>query len=219
MKENMRAGLFIVALVLIVPMIARSQAKIQKLLVSGFPGSVPVIRVDGRNYVEIESLVQLVSGSLSFSGNQITLTLPGPVQAEPPAPATKAGLSRDFLRAGIEEFSTIREWHSALAFAIENQLAVTRLVLGPYETLATKNLHLAQVAATTEVDQRAAQMITNEYQKMKQLSDRYLALREAANYIDADALTNDPLDQSIMTCAKYLATVASGGEFDDAPCR
>ncbi len=218
MKENMRTVLFIVALTLIVPLIARSQAKIQKLAVSGYEGSVPVMQIEGRNYVEIESLVQLVSGSLSFSGNQITLTLPASSGNE--AAVTKAGLSADFLRTGIEEISTIREWHSALALAIENQFPVTNIVLGPYETQATKNLRLAQVAAATEMDQRAAQMIANEYQKMKQLSDNYLAQRGAANYINANALTNDPLDQSVIACGRSLGAMVAGGQFiDDANCR
>lgn len=217
MKENMRAVLFVVALALIVPLIAMSQAKVERLAVNGFPGSVPVRPIDGKNYVEIDALAQLVSGSLSFNGNQVTLSLTGTGNE---TAVTKAGLSKDFLRAGIEEISTIREWHSALQTAIENQFPVAREVLGPYETQATKDLHLAQAAATTEPDQHAVQMVANEYQKMKQLSDNYLAQRQAATYIDANALTSDPLNQSVIACGRALGAMAAGGQFvDDANCR
>ncbi len=213
----MRNVWWIVALAMIVPVLAMSQGKILRMAVSGYTGSAPVTQINGKNYVEVEALAQLVSGSLSFHGNQMTLTLTG----NEAAPAEdKVGLSKDFLRAGIEELSTIREWHSALTTAIENQFPVTREVLGPYETSATKNLRLAQVAATTDADRKAAQLITNEYQKMKQLNDSFLAKRTAATYINADALTNDTLDQSVIACGRSLGAMAASGQFtDDGTCR
>jgi hypothetical protein len=211
----MRSVWWIVALAMIVPVLAMSQGKIQQLAVSGHTGSVPVTQINGKNYVEVEALAQLVSGSLSFHGNQMTLTVSEATTAE-----EKAGLSRDFLRAAIEGMSTIREWHSVLATAIENQFPVAREVLGPYETSATKNLRLAQVAATTDADRKAAQLITNEYQKMKELSDSYLAKRAAATYIEADALTNDALNQSVIACGRSLGAMAASGQFtDDGTCR
>jgi hypothetical protein len=147
----------------------------------------------------------------------MTLSLTG---NEAAAAEEKVGLSRDFLRAGIEEMSTIREWHSALATAIENQFPVTPEVLGPYETSATKNLRLAQVAATTDADRKAAQLITNEFQKMKQLSDSFLAQRAAATYINADALSSNTLNQSLIACGSSLGAMAASGQFtDDATCR
>lgn len=214
----MRKMWVIAALAIIVPAIAMSQAKILTLAVSGHSGSIPVTQINGKNYVEVEALAQLANGSLSFNGNQVTLTLSPPGSQQ--TPAEKAGLTTDFLRAGIEEMSTIREWHTALATAIENQNPVTPEVLGPYEIQATKNLRIAQVAATTEADQHASQLITDEYQKMKQLSDEYLAKRAAATYIDANALTNDTLNQSVIACGKALANMAASGQFtDDAACR
>jgi hypothetical protein len=213
----MRKLLWIVALAMIMPVIVMSQGKIQRLAVSGHTGSVPVIQINGKNYVEVAALAQLVSGSLSFHGSQMTLTLTG--NEAVPAEET-VGLSRDFLRAAIEEMSTVREWHSALATAIENQFPLTRELLGPLEISATKNLRLVQVAATTAADQKAAQLITNEYQKMKQLSDSFLAKRAAATYINADALTNDALNQSLIACGKSLGAMAGSGQFtDDGTCR
>ncbi len=213
----MRIVWWIVALAMIVPVPAMSQGKIQKLAVSGHTGSVPVTQINGKNYVEVEALAQLVSGSLSFHGDQMTLAL---TANEAATVEEKVGLSRDYLRAAIEEMSTIREWHSALATAIENQFPVAREVLGPYETSATKNLRLALVAATTDADRKAAQLITNEYQKMKDLSDSFMAKRAAATYIDADALTNDALNQSVIACGRSLGAMAASGQFvDEGTCR
>jgi hypothetical protein len=213
----MRKVWWIVGLAMIVPVLAMSLGKIQMLAVSGHAGSVPVTQINGKNYVEVEALAQLVSGSLSFQGNQMTLTLTG--NAAPPK-EKEVGLSKDFLRAGIEELSTIREWHGALTNAVGKQAPVIPDMMGPYETAATRNLRLAQVAATTDADKKAAQLITNEFQKMKQLSDSYLAQRAAANYINADALTNDVLNQSVIACGRFLGAMAASGQFtDDGTCR
>jgi hypothetical protein len=213
----MRKVWWVVALAIIVPVVAMSQGKILRLGVSGHTGSIPVTQISGRNYVEIEALAQLVSGSLSFHGTQMSLSL---TSSEGAGAEERVGLSRDFLRAAIEEMSTIREWHSALTTGIENQFPVTREVLGPYEISAAKNLHLAQVAATTGADQKAAQLITSEYQKMKQLSDSFLALRAAATYIAANALSNNALDQSLIACGRSLGAMAASGQFtDEDACR
>lgn len=226
MKEKMRRVWWIAALALIVPVIATSQAKIQQLAVSGQTGSVPITQIDGKNYVQVEALAQLVGGAVSFKGNQITLTLQAaaakepPTKEPPPTNAAKVGFSTEFLRAGIEEMSTIREWHSALTTAIENQVPVVPELLGPYETAATRNLRVAQAAAATDADQHAAQMITNEFQKMKQLSDYYLAQRASATYINAAALSNDPLNQSLIACGQALGAVVSSGQFtNESACR
>ncbi len=208
---------WIVAVAMIMPVIAMSQGMIHKLVVSGHTGSIPVSQINGKNYVQVEALAQLVSGTLSYGTNQMTLTLGG---NEPAAAEEKAGLSRDFLRAAIEEMSTLREWHTALLTAVENQFPVTREVLGPNETSATKNLRLAQVAAATDADQKAAQLLTNAFQKMKQLSDNFLAKRAAATYIDANALANDTLNQSLIACGRFLGAMAASGNYtDDGPCR
>jgi hypothetical protein len=213
----MRNVWWIVALAIIVPVLAMSQGKLHKLAVSGYAGSVPVTQINGKNYVEVGALAQLVSGALSFHGDQMTLSLTGTQAA---SSEEKVGLSIDFLRAGIEEMSTIREWHSALATAVENQFPVTPDLVRPYEIAATKNLRLAQAAATTDADQKAAQLITNAYGKMKQLNDDYLAKRAAATYINANALTNDTINQSLIACGRSLAAMAASRQFtDDGTCR
>jgi hypothetical protein len=200
-----------------------SQGQIKSLILSGHTDSVPVRQLNGKNYVEIEALARTANGSLSFSGDQIVLTLPPPGEnaataADAPA-APKPGFSRDFLRAGIESWSTIREWHIALASAIENQFPLGQSWLTPYQSVATTNLRLAQVAASTDSDRSAAQLIANVYEKMRQLNDKYVAQRGDLSYIAPDSLKNDPLDQSIIACGRSLGAMAASGQFaDDGTC-
>jgi len=210
---------WIIAAVIVLPILAASQIKLARLQVSGYSGSLPVTQIEGKNYVEINALAQLVGGSLTFAGSRVTFTLPG--GALPGAEAqAKKGLTGDFLRAANEEISTIREWHSVLAIAVENQFAVTPEVLGPYEAQAAKNLRLAQVAATTEDDESASQMVADHFQQMKQLSDKYLAQRAAANYINADALNNDSLNQNVVDCGHALGAMIAARRFTpDSSCR
>lgn len=226
MTRKMRFELSAIVIAAIIPVAAISQGQNQTLtlVVSGYAGSVPVTQMNGKNYVEIESLAQVVRGSIAFNGNQITLTLPLTGDSTQAAtgtnPAANRGFSTPFLRAGIETMSTIREWHTALASAIENQLPVAQDWLTPYQAQSTTNLRLTQAAVTSDADRSAMQLITNVYQKMKQLSDKYVAKRADLEYIAPDALKNDPLDHNIVACGKSLGAMAASGQFvDDGVCQ
>lgn len=110
----------IAALLLVAPLIGLSQDANQKgfLIINGQPDHVPLIQVNGRRYVDLESLTHVTNGTLSYSGNHITLNLPGP-GANASNSFLNQGFSKEFLRAGIEEMGTLREWHTALASAIQ----------------------------------------------------------------------------------------------------
>jgi hypothetical protein len=210
----------IVAVAAVVPVMASSQGPGQTLVVAGHAGSLPVALIDGRNYVDIEALARLANVSLTFDGNQYTLTLPVGGNARSVAgPTPSTGLSGEFLRAAIEAMSTVREWHSALASAIENQFPMAKGGLASYQAQARTNLRLAQTAATTEADKSAMQLMTNGYEKMTQLNDKYVRDRADMNYIAPDSLKNDPLDQSLIACGKSLGAMAASGQFtDDGSC-
>lgn len=148
----------------------------------------------------------------------ITLTA-APSSAAAEDPKANRAFSKEFLRAMIEERDAIREWHSALASAIGTKYALTPEGLGPYQARAMTNLRLALAAAKTDADQDAAPLILNEYQKMEQVSDKYLAKRAILSYIELGALKDDELDQSVVACGKSLAAMAASGQFmDDEAC-
>jgi hypothetical protein len=212
----------ILAALLAIPGMALSQAgeDIRTLAINDQPGQVPILRMQGKSYVELEALVKLTRGSLSFNGNQVTLTLPGSgASTATTAAGGKSEFSKEFLRAGIEELAVIREWRIALTNAVQNGFPVGDGWIGVYRSPALTNLRLASVAASTDSDRNAYQLLSNELDNMKKLSDRFVAAHTSQNYTPTDALKNDPLDQQILNCARSLAAMASSGQFvDDGSC-
>lgn len=225
----MLAGVLLAASGIVV---AQDANQNRTLIVNGQSANVPVIQVNGRSYVDLEALASAANGSLSYSGNMIALTLPGSpananttstnttsAPAPAPAPATNPGFSPAFLKAGIEQMATVREWHTALAAAIQNGTPVAANWLAPYRNQAAINLRLASVAIQTNSDRRAFQLLTNEFQNMAKLADNYIAARTNMTYISPDALQNDDLNQRIVACGHSLGAMAASGQFlDDGSC-
>ena len=113
----------------------------------------------------------------------------------------------------------MREWHTALASAIQNGYPVTAGMLAPYRAQATTNLRLAMTAASTDSDHSAYQLLNNEFQNMAKLSDKYIAARASMTYISPDSLQNDSLNQRFVACGHSLGAMAASGQFvDDGSC-
>jgi hypothetical protein len=181
----------------------------------GHPGQTPVIQAGGKSCVEIEALANLANGSLSFSGNQIMLTL----HASPASQSDSQGLSKSFINAGIEAMSEIREWRSALQSAVRYGFPTNDDWVTRYRDAAMTSVRLASNAASTDSDRNAAQLVSKEFDNMKQLSDKMTSARKNMTYIAPDALANDPLDKKIVNCAHSLAAMAASGQFhDDGSC-
>jgi hypothetical protein len=188
-------------------------------VLSGHSGRAPLIQINGRSYVAVDALAQLMSGSLSYQGSQITLTLPAPASAASVVPLASqhasSGFSKDFLNATIETLSDIREWRSALLNAVQNGFPVTEAWMDNYRAQASKNLHLAAIAVTTNSDRNAFQLLSKEFDHMQELGNKILTARKKLNYITPDSVKKDPLDQKILNCARSLAAMAASGRFQD----
>lgn len=227
MRTRSSLATLMLAILLAVPVLAPSQAEqeARTLIVNGQPGQVTVVQVNGRSYVDLEALARVANGSLGFNGNQITLTLPGAASMPSSATSTASapanpGFSKAFLKAGIESMSQVREWHSALANAIQNGFPLAESWLSGYRNQAAAALRLASVAVSTDSDQNASQLLTNEFENMKTLSNNYVAARQSLDYIAPNALANDALNQKIINCGHSLAAMAASGEFvDDGSCQ
>lgn len=204
--------------------VAQAAAPNVKLFVHGVPGQMAVLKVNGRSYVDVEGLTRFIGGSVVSSGNEITLTLPASSQSASAATdsASRSGnsaFSKEFLTAGIEEMSVIREWRSALVNAVQNGFALTDAFVAGYQGQASTNLRLASVAVSTESDRSAFQLLGKEFDNMQKLSNKTLKARQNMNYIPTDALKDDPLDQKILDCAHSLVSMAASGQFlDDGSC-
>lgn len=205
------------------------------LVLNGDSTDVPVIFVGGHPYVGLEALANALNGSMSSSGAMVALSLPvGSANRAPsaatasaaPAPAatqaapSNPGFSREFLNAGIEQMSTLREWHTALQTVIQNGIPLSEGLLQPYRAQATSNLRLANVAINTTADRNAYQLLNNVYVNMGKLSDKYVNMRANMTYIAPNALQNDDLNQRVMSCGRFLGAMAASGQFsDDGSCR
>ena len=195
---------------------ALSQASEQKrtLIINGQSTQVPMIEVNGHSYVGLEALVDASNGSLSYSGNTVALSVPigstSATRSEAPSQETPSnpGLSREFLKAGIEQRSTLREWHTVLATAIQNGIPLSASLLEPYRAQASTNMRLVSAAATTASNRSAYELLSNEFKNMAKLNDKYVNLRANLSYISPHAQQNDDLNQRIMACGRSLGAMA-----------
>jgi hypothetical protein len=233
MRSESPGTKWILAMLVIIPAVALSKAaqEPQTLSVNGQPTQISVVQMNGHSYVDIAALARAANGSLSYNGNQITLTLPGSSNATAPAAAparaqASAGLaansdfSKSFMRAAIEQMTIIREWRTALANAVQNGFPITDDWLSAYRSQATTALRLAFVAISTDSDNDAYGLLNSEFENMKSLSNNYVALRQSMQFIAPDSLANDPLNQKILNCGHSLAAMAANGQFvDDGSCQ
>src|SRR4051794_8906787 len=106
---SQHASLTLLALLVISANSWASQAKpkAEMLVIDGQTGQAAVIQVDGRPYVDLETLAHIANWSLSFRANRIVLNLQPDAATTPAARAlptqeNDSSLSRDFMRAGME---------------------------------------------------------------------------------------------------------------------
>ena len=199
--------------------LAQTTQHVETLTIAGQPDQAPLIRINGKSYVDIESLARIVHGSVRFQGTQTILTLPGAAVAATaqPIPAAKPPqLSGGYLSAEIEALTQIREWRAALVNAVQNNSPITDSVMSPLRRTAESKVQLAIAAATTGPDQQASALLRNEFAAMQQMSDQFVATHTAATYISPDSLDNNAQDQKITGCEQALVAMASTKQFQDA---
>jgi len=202
-------------LMLPVKVSSQSPQKANTFRISGHAGEAQILQLNGKSYVEIETLARLTQGTLSFKANQTTLTLPssdsGGQASEPHA---KAGFSTAFVQAGIEEMSVIREWRIAIVNAVQNNTPVSEDWVSTHHRLADKTLSLASSTASTDDDRGALPMLTAEFNNMQKLSELYLTLRKQASAISPDNF-DISLEDQILSCARGFVTMTESHEFQD----
>lgn len=231
MGNKLRGKLPTTLLLLFLPVVTLAQREQppRVLVVEGYAGQAEVIQKDGHAYVDLQALAEIANGSVKFKANRIILSLPGPGVSrtvEPaaertPDPANDSGLSRDFMRAGIEEIATMREWASTMAYAIQNGYQVTENWAANYREQAAHNLRLASAAASTDGDRNAVQLLTNEFEAVRAWSNKLVQERasmDTAKYaLSPNALRDDPSSQKIISCGRFLAAMLGSATFQDDP--
>jgi hypothetical protein len=217
---------FLALLIMSGTMWAQAKQQTETLVINGQTGQAAVVHVDGRTYVDLETLAHIANGSLSFNANRIVLNLPPStastsVAIAPPTQVDDSGLSRDFMRAGMEAIALMREWASPLAYSIQNGYPVTENWVLGYREQAAHGLRLASAAAATDADRGALQLLTNEFEAVREWSNKLVEARKSMNTgqysVSANALRDDPLSQKIVACGRFLAPMLASGSIQDDP--
>jgi len=196
---------------------ATAPSRSATLSIAGQPEQAPLIHVNGRSYVDVESVARLTHASVRYVGSQVVLTLPEGLQGGEGSGAAKPELSAAFLAGEIEALTAIREWRVTLVYAVQNNTPLSENWLGPLRRAADAKLQLAAAAASTELDQRTLGLLRNEFANMQQESQSFLAMRANVSEIRSDSFDNNAQDQKILACERALAQVAVSKQFQDDP--
>jgi len=216
MRRNAIQTSVMLVAILLLPLLVLLAQETSSLLIEGPHGQTRVIQVQGKNYVEVDEFARITGGSLRFVGNQIMLSLPG--SDTPAQPAT--GLSKPFLAGGIETMREILEWHAALKNAIERGYPLSDAWFGNYRRQIRSSLAQTQAAVSTDLDQKAFPLLTNEFNTMNALTDKYMKITVSRDYLAPNSLNSDALNQKLLTCWQSLASMASSNQFvDDGSCQ
>jgi hypothetical protein len=215
---------------LIISSLAAAQTGEQRrvMIINGHNGEIIVYQIDGRSFVDLESLVRVANGSISFQGNQIVLTIPAAQQANSAestvnAPPTNAGMSDTFMKAALQTLAVTRDWTNTLAYAAQHGVPGDGSRLFTFRDRASEALHLTQVAASTQSDQNALQLLTNQVNAVQTWNNTLVAQRKSMNTgqysMTPNAMQNDPTYQKITACSTFLSTMLPSGQFqDDGSC-
>src|SRR5467141_1022446 len=223
-----------------------AQTAPNKILVVNGKSAGPAVRqIDGRSYVDIETLAQITNGVVTIERHRIVLTIPAsdsgatasnaPANAVPaeagaapdsaaPADAPPAqrpqGLSRDFASAAIAALAEMREMRGAVRAMITYGLAVSDTWTQDDQGRVMTGLRQAEVAASTDADLNALQLLQNEADQLASWADEVFAARQVLNgakTVDPDALRNDPALAKIRSCGQFLNAMLVSGSFADDP--
>jgi len=217
------------------------------LIVNGQTLDAGVVLVQGRSYVDIEGLAEGMGGSVTFEANQISLTIPGPPPSEaaqtppvseapqtppvseapqtpPPstAPQTPEGMSKDFQKIAVFTLAEMREWKGAISTVVTSGIPVVGTWSQDYHDRGEADLMQAALAASTEPDRQALQLLQQQLTRLSEWADTVLGEREALNAdrtIDPNSLQKDQSLAKISKCGQFLSSMIVSGTFsDDSSC-
>src|ERR1700686_2582573 len=146
------------------------------LIVNGKTVDAGVVLVEGRSYVDIEGLAKGIGASVTFEANQIALTIPGPPPSA--APQTAEGMSKEI---AVFTLAEMREWRGAIGTAGTSGMPVVGTWSQDYHDRVAADLMHATLAASTDQDRQALQLLQNEYTVLSDWADKVLGERKALN--------------------------------------
>src|ERR1700722_9240193 len=134
------------------------------------------------------------------------------------APAEPPGISRGFAAQAIGALADMREWRGATSAMITHGLALGDAWAESYHQRVQEGLHQAQLAAITDSDRSALQLLQSEADNLTTWWNGVLAARQdlnGATTVDPDALQNSTALAKIRACSQFLNSMLVSGDFAD----
>ncbi len=195
-------------------------APTKTLVVNGNAVDAGVVQVQGRSYVDIEGLAKGIGGSVTFEGNQVSLTIP--TSSSSPAQETEEGMSKDFQKIAVFTLAEMREWKGAIGSVVSSGLPVAGTWSQDYHDRIDADLMQAALAASADPDRQALQVLQHEFELLTDWANTVLGERQALNAartIDPNSLQNDQALTKITKCGRFLSSMIVSGVFsDDSSC-
>src|SRR5579859_5398874 len=198
------------------------------LVVNGKTVPAGVRQINGRSYIDIETLVQATSGVVRIEANRVVLTIPGASSGSGSAPgdapaSNSQALSRAFAVSAIGEVSEMGEWRGAIGAMVTYGLAISGTWAQDYHNRVQTGLGQIAATAVTDGDRSALQLLTKEFDNLTEWSNEILTARQnlnGAKTVDPNALANDPQLAKITNCSSSLDGMLVSGTFsDDGSCQ
>jgi hypothetical protein len=199
--------------------LSQSSHSVHPISINGHTGQATVYQINGKSFISIEDLAQIVHGTVSYSGEQISISLPAAEEAANPSQEANATLSAQFMEDSVKALSVLEEWTTALAHAAQRGTPGdgSRIVI--FHNRAASAMRLAKAAAVSDSDQSALQLLTHHFNVVSAWSDKLIAERkrmDTAKYSTSEgAIERDETYQKITACAKFLNTMLPSGAFQD----
>ncbi|HXU21509.1 MAG TPA: hypothetical protein VN788_13080 [Verrucomicrobiae bacterium] len=203
---------------------ATPNASNKTLVVNGKAVPAGVRQINGRAYIDVETLAQATNGVVKMESNRVVLTIPGPNSTVSPGapPSNSQELSRSFAVGAIGEVSEMREWRGAIGAMVTYGLAISGSWAQDYRNRVQTGLTQLASVASTDGDRNALQLLTSEFDNLAEWSNEIFTARQnlnGAKTVDPNALSNDPQLAKITNCSSSLEGMLISGTFsDDGGC-
>jgi hypothetical protein len=207
--------------ILLGTLVSQSSHRSRSIVINGHSGDAVIYEIDGKSFVDLESLVRIGNGSIAFSQERIVLTLPAAtdISAAPLAEMSTNGLSPDFMRAAVQELAILKDWTNVMAYAIQRGVPGDGSRLQTFHDRAAEGLRLTKVAARTESDQSALVLLSNQFNAVSTWTDKLVRERrtmDTGKYsMSENALSTDETYSRISNCTKFLSNMLPSGQFQD----
>jgi hypothetical protein len=199
-------------------LLAQNPTPDRTLVVNGKQVGATMIQRNGREYVDVQALVQALGGSVTFQSNQVVVS----VSQRPASSETTVALSKEFQWASVAALGDMRQWVGAISALTSSGFVVASTWPQDYQHRVDRDFADLTVAASTNGDRQALQLMQNLRSVLGKWADTVVTQRNdlnAARSVDPNALQNDPVLAQIVQCGQFLSSMIVRGTFaDDSSC-